>query len=133
MEVDRSNAVLVTGGRGFIGRAVTFLLQRSGYDVVSVDAVSYDSVHTHDQQSCREIVCDIVNPEQLLQVFKAERIGSIIHLAAILPTVAARDPLRATQVNIMGSLNLLELARRFGVLRIVFGSSLSVYGTCASD
>jgi UDP-glucose 4-epimerase len=129
MEVDRSNAVLVTGGRGFIGRAVTFLLQRSGYEVVSLDSAPYDDVHTHDRQSSHEIACDISNREQLLRVFEANRIDGIIHLAAILPTTAQRDPLRATQVNVTGSVNLMELARRFGVRRIVFGSSLSVYGT----
>lgn len=129
MADDQANAVLVTGGRGFIGRAVTFLLQRSGYDVVSVDAAPYDGVHTHDRQSGREMLCDIGNPEQLLRVFEARRIGGIIHLAAILPTAAQRDPLRATQVNIMGSLNLMQLARQFGIRRFVFGSSLSVYGT----
>ena len=133
MAVDRSNAVLVTGSRGFIGRAVTFLLQRSGYDVVSIDTTPYDSVRTHDQQSGQEVLCDIGNREELLHAFEAERIGSIIHLAAVLPTAAARDPVRATQVNVIGSLNLLELARRFGVRRFVFGSSLSVYGSWPAD
>jgi len=133
MADDRSNAVLVTGGRGFIGRAVTFLLQRLGYDVVSVDTTPYDSVRTHDQESGQKILCDISNREELLHAFEAERIGGIIHLAAILPTAAQRDPLRATQVNVVGSLNLLELARRFGVRRFVFGSSLSVYGIWPAD
>jgi nucleoside-diphosphate-sugar epimerase len=54
-------------------------------------------------------------------------------LAAVLPTAAQRDPVRATQVNIVGSLNVLELARRFRIRRFVFGSSLSIYGTCARD
>lgn len=133
MAVDRSDAVLVTGSRGFIGRAVTFLLQRAGYDVVSVDTTPYDSVRTHDRESSREMLCDISNREELLHAFEAKQIGGIIHLAAILPTAAARDPLRATQVNIMGSLHLLELARRFTVRRLVFGSSLSVYGTWPTD
>jgi nucleoside-diphosphate-sugar epimerase len=133
MAVDRSNAVLVTGSRGFIGRAVTFLLQRSGYDVVSLDSTPYDSVHTHDRQSCREMLCDISHAEALQQIFESEQIRDVIHLAAILPTAAARDPVRATQVNVIGSLNLLELARRFGVRRVVFGSSLSVYGTWPAD
>ena len=133
MAVDRSNAVLVTGSRGFIGRAVTFLLQRSGYDVVSLDSTPYDSVHTHDRQSGQELLCDISNREELLHTFETERIGGIIHLAAILPTAAQRDPVRATRVNVVGSLNLLDLARRFGVRRFVFGSSLSVYGSWPAD
>jgi nucleoside-diphosphate-sugar epimerase len=133
MAGERANAVLVTGSRGFIGRAVTFLLRRSGYDAVSVDSVPHDSIHTRDQQSGQEMLCDISSREELLCVFESERIGSIIHLAAILPTAAQHDPLRATQVNVIGSLNLVEMARRFGVRRFVFGSSLSVYGTWPTD
>jgi len=56
-----------------------------------------------------------------------------VHLAAILPTVAQREPLLATRVNIQGSVNLLQLAREFGVRRFIFGSSVSVYGTWAED
>jgi nucleoside-diphosphate-sugar epimerase len=63
-------------------------------------------------------------------LFQARAIGAIVHLAAILPTTAQREPARATQVNVEGSLNLLEMARQFGVRRFIFGSSLSVYGTC---
>ena len=66
-------------------------------------------------------------------MFEKERIEGIIHLAAILPTAAQRNPLRATQVNVQGSANVLEMARVFQVRRVVFGSSLSIYGTCAAD
>jgi len=125
--------VLLTGGRGFIGRAAAKLLLRAGYRVVSLDlAPAVDSVED-DGESVGDVVCDISNADQLQSVFEAEPIGGIIHLAAILPTAAQRDPLRATQVNVVGSINLLEMARRFGVRRMVFGSSLSVYGTCAAD
>jgi nucleoside-diphosphate-sugar epimerase len=64
---------------------------------------------------------------------EAETIRGIIHLAAILPTAAQREPLRTTLVNVDGSVHLLEMARQFGVQRFVFGSSLSVYGTGAAD
>jgi len=47
--------------------------------------------------------------------------------------MAQREPARATQVNVGGSLNLLEMARQFGVRRFIFGSSLSVYGTCPAE
>jgi nucleoside-diphosphate-sugar epimerase len=57
----------------------------------------------------------------------------VIHLAAVLPTAARREPARVTEVNVGGSLNVLEMARQFGVQRFVFGSSLSVYGTCPAD
>jgi UDP-glucose 4-epimerase len=130
-DYNNNSSVLVTGGRGFIGRAVAKLLQRSGYATVSLDQTP---VAQSDKQTCpHEIVCDICDAAQLQRVFETERIGGIIHLAAILPTAAQREPLRATQVNVAGSLQLLELARRFGVQRIVLGSSVSIYGTRPAD
>lgn len=130
-DYNNNNSVLVTGGRGFIGRAVGKLLHRSGYATVSLDQTP---VAQSDAQKCpHEVVCDIRDETQLQRVFETKRIGGIIHLAAILPTAAQREPVRATQVNIEGSLNLLELARRFGVRRLVFGSSVSIYGTCPAD
>jgi nucleoside-diphosphate-sugar epimerase len=129
MDSRNNKPVLVTGGRGFIGRAVVKLLQRTGYEVVSLDAAPYVSAPT----DWSEVACDITDANQLQRVFEKELFGGIIHLAAILPTAAQREPARATRVNVDGSLHLLEMAGRFGVRRVVFGSSLSVYGTCPAD
>src|SRR4029077_4504031 len=129
MDTCDHRCVLVTGGRGFIGRTVGKLLQRTGYRVVSLDAEPVQTGTTVES----ELLCDLTDTGALQQVFESCHIGGIIHLAAILPTAAQRDPLRATQVNVDGSLHLLDMARRFGVTRFVFGSSLSVYGTCPAD
>lgn len=125
-------AVLVTGARGFIGRAALKLLQREGYAVIGVDW-SADAVTAGQHSSEPQFVADITEAEQLRSVFRSRAIDGIIHLAAILPTAAQRDPALATRVNVQGSVNVLEMAREFGVRRLVFGSSLSVYGTCPAD
>ncbi len=77
------------------------------------------------ESDANEVVCDIGDARHLRPVFEVRPIDGIVHLAAILPTVAQREPLRATEVNVDGSLNVLEIARRFGVRRFVFGSSLA--------
>lgn len=133
METPDSNSVLVTGARGFIGRAVQRFLQRSGYSVLALDQPDAAAPGTGHFSLGREIGIDITDRDQLRSLFQARPIGAIVHLAAILPTVAQREPARATQVNVGGSLNLLDLARQFGVRRFIFGSSLSVYGTCPEE
>lgn len=129
--VERSGTVLVTGGRGFVGRVAGKLLQREGYAVVSLDCAPLLGEPTDD--SPVDVQCDIGDPAALQSVFEMHSIHAIVHLAAILPTVAQREPLRATQVNVDGSLNLLEMAQRFGIRRFVFGSSVSIYGSCPID
>lgn len=124
------NSILVTGGRGFIGRALVKLIRRSGHSVVSLDRVP---IADAAEAGCEEIHLDLTDVGRLRSVFEQQRIRKIVHLAAILPTAAQRNPVRATEVNIQGSLNLLELAREFKVRRFVFGSSLSVYGTYSVD
>jgi len=126
MNSEQNDTVLVTGGRGFVGRALVKLIQRSGFRVVSLDRVP---IAKAADAGCEEIECDLSDVPRLRSILERQAIRKIVHLAAILPTAAQRNPVRATEVNVQGSLNLLELAREFDVRRFVFGSSLSIYGT----
>jgi len=126
MRSKKRNSVMVTGGRGFIGRSLGKLLRRQRYRVISVDVTPVTA-------GADEILCDIGDLAELRNLFQRERVDRIVHLAAILPTAAQREPLLATRVNVQGTVNLLELAREFQLRRFVFGSSVSVYGTCPPD
>jgi nucleoside-diphosphate-sugar epimerase len=124
--MENPGAVLITGGQGFLGRSLGKLLQRHTYRVVPVDVKPADA-------GANGALCDITDVSQLSTLFQRERFDAIVHLAAILPTVAQREPLLATRVNVQGSINLLEMARAFGVRRFIFGSSLSAYGSWTED
>jgi nucleoside-diphosphate-sugar epimerase len=132
MAADKRKTVLITGGRGFVGRALTKLLRCLEYVVISVDI---DQAGSSESESAlgEELACDVNDLERLKVVFEEREIEGIIHLAAVLPTAAQREPALATRVNVQGSLNLLEMARQFGVRRFVFGSSLSIYGSYSAD
>jgi nucleoside-diphosphate-sugar epimerase len=134
--------VLVTGGRGFLGRAVGNLLRREGYDFVSLDQANVPQAlpSTGSGQASpantghsAELTCDITDDQALQSLFEKRPVQAIVHRAAILPTAAQLEPVRATHVNVHGSLNLLEVARRFGVRRFIFGSSVSIYGSCRRE
>jgi len=126
----RQNFVLVTGAEGFLGRIFTALLEGSGERVIALDSLTSPS-SAGASQTVRA-ACDIRNKAELENIFRQNCIDRIVHLAAILPTAAQKDPAGATEVNIAGSLNLLALGLRYGLRRMVFASSLSVYGTCAA-
>jgi nucleoside-diphosphate-sugar epimerase len=131
MPIQTQSATLITGAHGFIGRAVARLLEGPGQRLVLLDQVAPEI--RSGQDSSPGVVCDISQEGEVRRLFEAESIGRIIHLAAILPTAAQRNPLRGTQVNVMGSLNLLAIGHEFGVGRFVFASSLSIYGTCPAN
>ena len=120
--------VLVTGGAGFIGSHVVDRCIAAGHDVVVVDNLS-----TGNRQSvppaARLAVMDIRSPD-LADVFRDEQPDAVIHLAAQAEVRrSVENPLLDADVNIMGSVNLLECSRRFGVRQVIYSSSGgAVYG-----
>jgi len=134
---------LVTGGAGFIGsHLIDRLLAQNPARVTVVDNFDefYDqhtkrtNIENHLRHSAYRLVeADIRNYNSLKQLFSEEVYDVIIHLAAkagVRPSVA--DPRGYNEVNITGTLNLLELAERNGIKKFVFGSSSSVYGPAAT-
>jgi UDP-glucose 4-epimerase len=119
---------MVTGGAGFIGSHVVDLLIDGGWDVVVVDDLS--TGHSRNlNPAARLYEVDIRSPE-LRAVFESERPDAVDHHAAqVNLRLSVRDPRLDADINIMGSLNLLELSREFGVRRFVYSSTGgAVYG-----
>lgn len=105
--------ILVTGSFGFVGRNVCARLSRESLSFVGIDRRG-------------PAPCDIIDRDAVRHLFSAQRIDTVIHLAALLPSACRRDPAEATRVNILGSANLLDVAAESGVKRFIFGSSISV-------
>ena len=119
--------VLVTGGAGFIGSHVVDLLVEQEHQVIVVDnLVTGKKENLHRQAGFYQV--DICSPE-LEDVFKKERPEAVIHFAAqaTVPR-SVENPLYDAQVNIAGTLNVLEMMHRYGVGKIVYSSSAAIYG-----
>ena len=121
--------ILVTGSAGFIGRSVTSGLVAAGKDVVSLD-----SKPSAAALRVQHLKCDITDATRVREIFGSRPVGTVVHLASVLRTASIQNPKLATQVNIMAALNILEAAREFRVPRVVYSSSISVYGSkCTGD
>ena len=135
----QSKNILVTGGAGFIGsHLVDCLLAEVGWNVTVVDDLNdfyspeikrANLIKVAGKGDFRFVELDIRNAEKLRDAFDDGGFDCIVHLAAragVRPSL--RQPKLYAETNINGTLNLLELARDYGVKQFVFGSSSSVYG-----
>jgi len=130
--------VLVTGGAGFIGAHLTKKLMDRGDKVVIIDNFNnyYDPKLKRDRikillksYKFKLYKGDIRNFKLLEKIFKKEKFDKVVHLAAMAGVRnSLRDPRLYADVNIMGSINLLELAVKYKIKNFVFASSSSVYG-----
>jgi UDP-glucuronate 4-epimerase len=128
---------LITGGAGFIGSHVVDLLLGEGWEVTVVDnfdpfydpQIKRQNIALHlSHPNYRLVEVDIRDLEAFREYLSGEY-DVIVHLAAkagVRPSVL--DPVSYYEVNVRGTLNLLELAKEWGVRQFVFASSSSVYG-----
>ena len=120
--------VLVTGGAGFIGSHVVDAYVEAGWDVVIVDDLSTGrEVNVNPAAAFYQM--DVRSPE-IDAVFEQERPDVVNHHAAQIDVRrSVVEPLFDADVNIMGSLNLIERAKQFGVKRFIYISTGgAVYG-----
>lgn len=130
--------ILITGGAGFIGSALAKKLMDRGDNVVLIDNFNnyYDPKLKKDRikiflkgYKFKLYKGDIRNIKLLEKIFKTEKLDKVMHLAAMAGVrYSLEKPLLYADVNVMGTLNLLELARIHKIKNFVFASSSSVYG-----
>ena len=120
--------VLVTGGAGFIGSHVVDAYLADGYEVVIVDDLSTGR-KSNINPAATFYQLDIRDP-QLADIFESERPDYVNHLAAQVDVRrSVADPVFDAEVNILGSLNLLECVRMNPVKRLIYVSTGgAVYG-----
>lgn len=132
-------SILVTGGAGYIGSHTCVELLNAGYDVVVVDNLSnsckesLERVKEITKKSVRFYQIDLLDRPSLVEVFRQESIEAVIHFAGLKAVgESVSKPLEYYYNNITGTLVLCDVMRTFGVKKIVFSSSATVYGNPAS-
>jgi UDP-glucose 4-epimerase len=123
-----NSRAIVTGGAGFIGSHVVDALLGKGYEVTVVDDLSAgDPRRVAAQAELREL--DIVDFDRLCALFEEVEPNAIFHLAAQASVVASvENPGRDCEVNVMGTLNVVESAGRVGAPVVFTSTGGALYG-----
>ena len=133
------STILVTGGAGYIGSHTVLELLSQGDDVIVVDNLSNSS-----QESLRRVEAltgkapvfyeiDLLDQTALATPFQNHHIDAVIHFAGLKAVGESVEiPLKYYQNNLSGTLNLLGEMKTYGVKRLVFSSSATVYGDPSS-
>ncbi|GMR10845.1 MAG: SDR family oxidoreductase [Anaerolineae bacterium] len=127
IERDLVSSVLITGGAGFIGSAIGRTLAKRGHQVRILDDLSNSSEAAIADINAELTIGDIRNSDLVIEL--AEGVDWIFHQAALVSVPGSiEDPIGCYEINVAGTLSVLEAARHVGVKRVVLASSAAVYG-----
>ena len=125
--------VVVTGAGGCIGSWVLALLARAGVPALALD-LSEDKRRPHllmsedDLKKVQWRTGDISESAAVARILEAARPCAIIHLAALQVPFCKADPIAGAKVNVVGTVNIFEAARRLEIKRLAYASSIAAYG-----
>ena len=118
--------VLVTGGAGFIGSHVVDRLLNRGIDVRI-----YDLVQPYTEENVEYYHASLLDLEKMKMAMKG--IDAVFHLGAVADVKdVLEDPHDSEEINVRGTINILEAARKMGVKRVIYGSTVWVYSDTKS-
>lgn len=125
-KIIKKEKMVVTGGAGFIGSHIVDALVEKGYEVHVIDNVSNGKKENISKQAKFHKV-DLVNLNKILPIIKGAKF--VFHLGA-LPRVqySIENPVETTDVNVIGTMNVLIASHKGGVKRVIYSASSSAYG-----
>ena len=125
----KKQKILITGGAGFIASNIADLYIEEGHEVVIVDNLSTGE-RTNIPKKAVFYQEDICNLEKLEAIFKKEKPSLVNHHAAQIDVrTSISNPQKDAQINIIGAINLLELARKYAVSKLIYaGTGGALYG-----
>jgi UDP-glucose 4-epimerase len=127
MSQDSANTILVTGGAGFIGSHVVRLLLMRGYRVVILDNLSTGKPE-YVPSAATFVQGDVRSKDDVARAFDKD-VDAIIHIAGQASIkLSYADPAHDLSVNTIGTLNILDACIQHKVGRLLFASSMTIYG-----
>ena len=121
-------AKLITGGTGYIGAELAHILVERGEEVVLFDIVLNEYRVEDIKNKAKMVRGDLGNYSEVLNVVKDNNITDIYHMGSMLTYISEGNPWGSFRANVIGTYNVLEAARLFGVNKMMFTSTGGTYG-----
>ncbi|AJC49330.1 UDP-glucose 4-epimerase GalE [Allofrancisella guangzhouensis] len=128
-------SILVTGGAGYIGSHTCLEMLKENYKIIVYDNLSNSNLEALKRveklvgKKIEFIEGDLLDIEKLDQVFQYEEFKAVIHFAGLKAVgESVQKPLEYYDNNVTGTLNLLKMMQKYGIKKLVFSSSATVYG-----
>ena len=127
--------ILVTGGAGFIGSHTSVELLDAGYDIAILDNFSNSKPEMIDKiaeitgKDFKFYEADLLDRPAVEKIFEENKIDAVIHFAGLKAVgESVQKPVFYYDTNIGGTLNIVKAMQKYGVKKLVFSSSATVYG-----
>jgi len=120
-------SILITGGTGLIGSRLSQVLVEDGYTPILFDLYPDTKLISGIVDKVKVVRGDVTALSSLVETARKYEVTDIFHLAAMISVAAENNPLLAFNINSLGTINVLETARIFGVNRFIFPSTNCVY------
>jgi threonine 3-dehydrogenase len=124
---------LITGGTGYIGAEVARLLVGRGEKPVLFDVSPNRAAIAGFESEAQLVRGDLGNYSEVCNAVRDYRVTVIYHLGSMLTNVSEQNPWGSFQANVVGTYNVLEAARLFGVEQVLFTSTLGTFGIGFDD
>ncbi len=128
-------SILVTGGTGYIGSHTSVELLKSGEDIIILDNLVNSQIDMVDKikkisgKDLKFYNVNLLEKSEVDKIFKENNITEVIHFAGLKAVgESVKKPIEYYSNNLIGTLNLLEIMKKYDCKKIVFSSSATVYG-----
>ena len=126
--MSKNNNILITGGAGYIGSHVSFLLIEKGYNITIIDSLITGNKQLVPKEANLEI-CDITDTDKVTQILKSKKFEAVLHFAGLIRVdESVKYPEKYIEFNYNKAKIFLDICFQNNLNKVIFSSTAAVYG-----
>ena len=131
--INKNNNILITGGAGYIGSHVSYLLIEKGYNVTIIDSLITGNKYLVPNEASLKI-CDIADVKKVTEILKSKKFNAVMHFAGLIRVdESIKFPERYIEFNYEKAKVFLDTCFKNGLNKVIFSSTAAVYGNAKKD